>query len=92
MVFRSLLFLNPKAGILARAIYARESTDDKQHEIFVDPKGIRNIGSSDPKVLLNSSIISSTLSHTEWLFWGMDKKAISPIRESQLCWLRPTVQ
>jgi hypothetical protein len=70
-------------------------TDDKQHVIFVDPKGIRNIGPSDPKVqfyetikdierrlgdpkvFLNSFIISSTLSHTVKMFWGMDKKSIN---------------
>lgn len=70
-------------------------TDDKQHVIFVDPKGIRNIGPNDPKiqfyetikdierrlgdpkVFLNSFIISSTLSHTVKMFWGMDKNAMN---------------
>ncbi len=70
-------------------------TDDKQHVIFVDPKGIRNIGPTDPKVqfyetvkeiecrlgdprvLLNSFIISSTPSHTMKMLWGMDKKVMN---------------
>ncbi|MCS6295368.1 MAG: DEAD/DEAH box helicase family protein [Nitrospira sp.] len=70
-------------------------TDDKQHVIFVDPKGIRNIGPTDPKVqfyetikeiegrlgdpkvLLNSFIISSTPSHTMKMLWAMDKKVMN---------------
>ena len=68
---------------------------DKQYVIFIDPKGIRNIGPTDPKVhfyetikdieqrlgdpkvLLNSFIISSTPSHTMKMLWGMDKKSMN---------------
>lgn len=68
---------------------------DKQHVIFVDPKGIRNIGPSDPKiqfyetikeielrlgdpkVLLNSFIISSTPSPMMKMLWGIDKNAMN---------------
>lgn len=68
---------------------------DKQHVIFVDPKGIRNIGKEDlkvqfyaeikkieqrlgdPKVVLDSYIVSNTPSHTMQMLWGMDKKAMN---------------
>lgn len=68
---------------------------DKQHVIFVDPKGIRNIGKDDlkvqfyeeikkieqrlgdPKVILDSFIVSNTPSHTMKLLWGMDKNAMN---------------
>lgn len=68
---------------------------EKQHVIFVDPKGIRNIGKDDlkiqfyeeikkieqrlgdPKVVLDSFIVSNTPSHTMKLLWGMDKKAMN---------------
>ena len=68
---------------------------DKQHVIFVDPKGIRNIGKDDlkiqfyedikkieqrlgdPKVVLDSFIVSNTPSHTMKMFWGMDKNAMN---------------
>lgn len=68
---------------------------DTQHVIFVDPKGIRNIGPTDPKiqfyetikeiecrlgdpkVMLNSFIISSTPSHTMTMLWGMNKKSMN---------------
>lgn len=70
-------------------------TDEKQHVIFIDPKGIRNIGLGDPKiqfyetikdierrlgdpkVFLNSFIISSTPSHTMRMIWGVEKKAMN---------------
>jgi hypothetical protein len=68
---------------------------DKQHVIFVDPKGIRNIGKDDlkiqfseeikkieqrlgdPKVVLDSFIVSNTPSHTMKMLWGMDKNAMN---------------
>lgn len=68
---------------------------DKQHVIFVDPKGIRNIGKDDlkvqfyeeikkieqrlgdPKVILDSFIVSNTPSHTMKMLWGMDKEAMN---------------
>lgn len=68
---------------------------DKQHVIFVDPKGIRNIGKDDlkiqfyeeikkieqrlgdPKVVLDSFIVSNTPSHTMRMLWGMDKNAMN---------------
>jgi hypothetical protein len=68
---------------------------DRQHVIFVDPKGIRNIGTDDlkiqfyeeikkieqrlgdPKVVLNSFIVSNTPSHTMKMLWGMDKNAMN---------------
>jgi hypothetical protein len=68
---------------------------DRQHVIFVDPKGIRNIGTDDlkiqfyedikkieqrlgdPKVVLNSFIVSNTPSHTMKMLWGMDKMAMN---------------
>ncbi|MEX2527036.1 MAG: DEAD/DEAH box helicase family protein [Gemmatimonadota bacterium] len=31
-------------------------TDEKQHVIFVDPKGIRNLGASDPKIRFHETI------------------------------------
>ncbi len=64
---------------------------DHQHVIFVDPKGIRNLGSTDPKiqfhatikeieqrlgdpkVRLQSYIVSNTPSFTMKLLWNMDK-------------------
>jgi hypothetical protein len=69
-------------------------TEDRQHIMFVDPKGIRNIGATDPKiqfyetikeieqrlgdpkVQLDSFIISNTPSHTMRMLWGMDKPAM----------------
>ncbi len=68
---------------------------DTQHVIFVDPKGIRNIGKDDlkiqfyeeikkieqrlgdPKVVLDSFIVSNTPSHTMKMLWGMDKNAMN---------------
>jgi len=68
---------------------------DKQHVIFVDPKGIRNIGKDDlkvqfyeeikkieqrlgdPKVALDSFIVSNTPSHTMKMLWRMDKEAMN---------------
>lgn len=68
---------------------------DMQHVTFIDPKGIRNIGPTDPKiqfyetikeiqerlgdpkVVLNSFIISSTPSHGMKMFWEMNKKAMN---------------
>lgn len=65
--------------------------DDRQYVTFVDPKGLRNIGPTDPKiqfyttikqieqrlgdpkVILNSFIVSNTASHTMQLLWGIDK-------------------
>lgn len=64
---------------------------DRQHVVFVDPKGIRNIGWTDPKiqfcqtikdieirlgdpkVVLDSFIVSNTASHTMQMLWGKDK-------------------
>jgi hypothetical protein len=69
-------------------------SEDRQHIVFVDPKGIRNIGADDdkirfyetikeieqrlgdPKVQLDSFIISNTPSHTVRMLWGMDKPAM----------------
>lgn len=69
-------------------------TENRQHIVFVDPKGIRNIGATDPKiqfyetikeieqrmgdpkVSLDSFIISGTPSHIMRMFWGMDKPAM----------------
>jgi hypothetical protein len=69
-------------------------TDNRQHIVFVDPKGIRNIGATDPKiqfyetikeieermgdpkVALDSFIISGTPSHIVRMLWGMDKLAM----------------
>jgi hypothetical protein len=66
-------------------------TEDRQHVVFVDPKGIRNIGATDPKIQfyetikeieermgdpkisLDSFIISGTPSHIMRMLWGMDK-------------------
>lgn len=64
---------------------------DRQYVTFVDPKGVRNIGWTDPKiqfyrtikdieqrladprVVLNSFIVSNTPSHTMRLLWGKAK-------------------
>ncbi len=69
-------------------------TEDRQHIVFVDPKGIRNIGATDPKiqfyetikeieqrlgdpkVQLDSFIVSNTPSHMMRMLWGMDKPAM----------------
>ncbi|MGZ4871095.1 MAG: hypothetical protein ACXVK3_04320 [Candidatus Angelobacter sp.] len=69
-------------------------TEDRQHIVFVDPKGIRNIGATDPKiqfyetikeieqrladprVQLDSFIISNTPSHMMRMLWNMDKLAM----------------
>jgi hypothetical protein len=66
----------------------------RQHIVFVDPKGIRNLPKTDPKiqfyqgikeieqrlgdpkVLLDSFIVSNTPSHTMKMFWRMDKAAM----------------
>jgi hypothetical protein len=66
-----------------------------QHVIFVDPKGIRNLGPTDPKVQfyetikeieqrlgdprvsLDSYIVSNTASHTMKLLWNVDKPAMA---------------
>ena len=68
---------------------------DRQHVVFVDPKGLRNLGVTgpkiqfyetikeiearlgDPKVTLDSFIVSNTPSHTMRLLWGIDKDAMS---------------
>lgn len=68
---------------------------DRQHVIFVDPKGIRNLGASDPKiqfyktikeieqrlkdpkVVLDSFIVSNTPSHTVQMLWGLAKPAMA---------------
>jgi len=62
--------------------------------MFVDPKGIRNIGATDPKiqfyetikeielrlgnpkVVLDSFIVSNTPSHEMRKLWGIDKPAM----------------
>ena len=64
---------------------------DRQHVMFVDPKGIRNLGATDPKiqfyetikeielrlgdpkVVLDSFIVSNTPSHEMKKLWGLDK-------------------
>ena len=69
-------------------------TENGQNIVFVDPKGIRNIGVTDPKiqfyetikeieqrmgdpkVSLDSFIISGTPSHIMRMLWGMDKPAM----------------
>ena len=69
-------------------------TEDRQHIVFVDPKGIRNIGATDPKiqfyetikeieqrlgdpkVCLDSFIISDTPRTRCEMLWGMDKPAM----------------
>jgi hypothetical protein len=69
-------------------------TENGQNIVFVDPKGIRNIGATDPKiqfyetikeieqrmgdpkVALDSFIISGTPSHIMRMLWGMDKAAM----------------
>ena len=69
-------------------------TDNGQNIVFVDPKGIRNIGATDPKIQfyetikeiehrmgdpkvhLDSFIISNTPSHTMRMLWGIDKPAM----------------
>jgi hypothetical protein len=68
---------------------------DRQHVIFVDPKGIRNLGASDPKiqffktikeieqrlqdpkVVLDSFIVSNTPSYTMQMLWSMAKPAMA---------------
>jgi hypothetical protein len=68
---------------------------NEQHVVFVDPKGIRNLGPTDPKiqfyetvkeieqrlgdpkVRLDSFIVSNTPSHTIRMLWGMDKPAMA---------------
>ncbi|MBT2999691.1 MAG: DEAD/DEAH box helicase family protein [Candidatus Thiodiazotropha sp. (ex Ctena orbiculata)] len=65
--------------------------DGQQYITFVDPKGIRNLGLTDPKiqfyetikeietrlgdpkVTLNSFVISNTPSHVMKLLWGVEK-------------------
>jgi hypothetical protein len=65
---------------------------DLQHIIFVDPKGIRNLGSTDPKIQfyaeikkiekrlndpkirLQSYIVSNTPSHTMKMLWNIEKE------------------
>ena len=67
---------------------------DRQHVMFVDPKGIRNLGATDPKiqfyetikeielrlgdpkVVLDSFIVSNTPSHEMKKLWGIDKPAM----------------
>jgi len=67
---------------------------DRQHVMFVDPKGIRNLGATDPKiqfyetikeielrlgdpkVVLDSFIVSNTPSHEMKKQWGLDKLAM----------------
>jgi hypothetical protein len=67
---------------------------DRQHVAFVDPKGIRNVGVTDPKirfhetikeieqrlgdpkVALDSFIVSNTPSHEMKKLWGLDKPAM----------------
>ncbi len=66
-----------------------------QHVVFVDPKGIRNLGPTDPKIQfyetvkeieqrlgdpkmrLDSFIVSNTPSHTMRMLWGMDKPTMA---------------
>lgn len=67
---------------------------DHQHVAFVDPKGIRNLGVTDPKiqfyktikdierrladpkVALESFVVSNTSSHEMRKLWGLDKSAM----------------
>lgn len=67
---------------------------DRQQVMFVDPKGIRNLGATDPKiqfyetikeielrlgdpkVVLDSFIVSNTPSHEMKKQWGLDKLAM----------------
>lgn len=67
---------------------------DHQHVAFVDPKGIRNLGVTDPKiqfyktikdierrladpkVALDSFVVSNTSSHEMRKLWGLDKSAM----------------
>ena len=69
-------------------------TENGQHIVFVDPKGLRNVGATDPKIQfhetikeieqrmgdpkisLDSFIISGTPSHIMRMLWGMDKPAM----------------
>ena len=68
---------------------------DGQQLIFVDPKGIRNLGATDPKIQfhetikeieerlgdpkvhLESFIVSNTPSHIMQMLWDMDKPAMT---------------
>jgi hypothetical protein len=67
---------------------------ERQHVVFVDPKGIRNLGVtdpkigffetikeierrlSDPKIVLDSFIVSNTPAHEMKKLWGLDKAAM----------------
>lgn len=68
--------------------------ENRQHVAFVDPKGIRNLGVTDPKIRfhetikeierrlgdpkvgLDSFIVSNTPSHEMKRLWGLDKPAM----------------